>query len=1077
MKKSNTSKSQSKTEIALKESEQRYRTAMMSVGDGVIATDTEGRVEMMNPVAEGLTGWKKEEARGKSLEEIFHIINEETRRPVENPVHQMIREGMMVGLANHSLLISKDGMEHSIANSGAPIRNEKGDITGVVLVFRDQTQERAAHYLSMVEERTERKRMEESLVTERRFLRQIIDTVPAFICVKTAAGPYALANESLAKAYGTTVSSVEGKSDLDFSPTPEEAAAFRKDDLEVINGRLTKTIAEEPITYADGTVHWYSTTKIPIIDPDRSCSNVLVVAMDITELREHREHLQELVERRTAELTASQAALVEAQAVAHMGSWEWDAIGDGITGSDEFYRLFDVAPKDLTRFPQFIDRLHPDDRERVQRAVADALQQDQPYDTDYRVKLGDDGWRNINARGRVFTDTAGKAVSMVGTCLDITERKLAEKQLRKLNRIYSILSDINQAIVRTRVSKELFEKVCSIAVEQGGFSMAWIGLTDESSQKLQLIAQAGRTNGFFEQISDCPIDSALRQGKHIIRNIIENEKMAPSQKIAYDLGFRSSASFPLKVSDILKGAVTFYSGEPEFFDIEELKLLDELALDISFAMEYAEKEAGRKQAEEALHESEVKYRELFGNAQVGMYRSKLDGSALLAVNSKLCEIFGYTEEEMLSNPATIRWADPLARDRMVTELRQVGFLHDYAMNIVTKSGEIRNCLVSVQLNVDKGYLEGSAIDITERKWAEETLRESEAKYRTLVENIPQGIFMKDRNYRWVSINENFARNLSVRPEDIVGKVDRDLFPRDIADKYHADDIRIMEKGQTEEFEEESFLDGKHVWVNTIKTPVRDEKDEIVGVLGIFWDITERKLAEERLRKLNAELERSNKELEQFAYVASHDLQEPLRMVSSFTQLLAKRYHDHLDKEANEFIEYIIDGANRMQRLIQDLLSYSRITTRGGILNMVDTRKALGEAISNLQILIKESGTIITIDDLPQVVADYGQLVQLFQNLIGNSIKFHGEESPLVHISSELKDNEWVFSIKDNGIGIDSIYFDRVFTIFQRLHSGKQYPGTGIGLAICNRIVQRHGGKIWVESELGKGSTFHFKLIK
>src|SRR5450759_4865995 len=180
IKKTSTSKSQSKTEIALKESEQRYRTTMMSVGDGVIATDTEGRIEMINPVAEELTGWKQKEALGKSLEEIFHIINEETRQSVENPVRRVMRKGIVVYLANHSLLIAKDGTEHPIADSAAPIRNEKEEITGVVLVFRDQTRARAAHFLLM-DEITERRRMEESLTTERRFLRQVIDTVPAFI--------------------------------------------------------------------------------------------------------------------------------------------------------------------------------------------------------------------------------------------------------------------------------------------------------------------------------------------------------------------------------------------------------------------------------------------------------------------------------------------------------------------------------------------------------------------------------------------------------------------------------------------------------------------------------------------------------------------------------------------------------------------------------------------------------------------------------------------------------------------------------------------------------------------------------
>jgi len=238
---------------------------------------------------------------------------------------------------------------------------------------------------------------------------------------------------------------------------------------------------------------------------------------------------------------------------------------------------------------------------------------------------------------------------------------------------------------------------------------------------------------------------------------------------------------------------------------------------------------------------------------------------------------------------------------------------------------------------------------------------------------------------------------------------------------------------------------------------------------------ERRRAEEKLKVVMADLERSNKELEQFAYVASHDLQEPLRMVSSYTQLLADRYKDKLDQNANDYINFAVDGANRMQRLIQDLLSYSRVTTRGKSLAPVDTHAALGEAILNLQTAIKESGAMVTNDDLPTINADYTQLVQLFQNLIANGIKFHGATPPRIHISANKKGNEWVFSIKDNGIGIEPQYSQKIFVVFQRLHAGNKYPGTGIGLAICSRIVQRHGGRIWVESELGKGATFFFTL--
>ncbi|MBU6479220.1 MAG: hypothetical protein KGS09_01590 [Nitrospirae bacterium] len=235
------------------------------------------------------------------------------------------------------------------------------------------------------------------------------------------------------------------------------------------------------------------------------------------------------------------------------------------------------------------------------------------------------------------------------------------------------------------------------------------------------------------------------------------------------------------------------------------------------------------------------------------------------------------------------------------------------------------------------------------------------------------------------------------------------------------------------------------------------------------------LSRKTLEESIAELARSNADLQQFAYVASHDLQEPLRMIASYTQLLARRYKGKLDSDADEFIGYAVDGANRMQRLINDLLAYSRVSTQGNVFEPVDCNGLLEEVLSNLRLAVEESRAVVTHDPLPTVMADGRQLGQLFQNLISNAIKFRGEEPPRVYVSAERRTGEWLFSVRDNGIGVDPQYAERIFVIFQRLHNREEYPGTGIGLAICKKIVERHGGRIWVASQTGQGTTFYFTL--
>jgi light-regulated signal transduction histidine kinase (bacteriophytochrome) len=264
------------------------------------------------------------------------------------------------------------------------------------------------------------------------------------------------------------------------------------------------------------------------------------------------------------------------------------------------------------------------------------------------------------------------------------------------------------------------------------------------------------------------------------------------------------------------------------------------------------------------------------------------------------------------------------------------------------------------------------------------------------------------------------------------------------------------------------------------TPLFDEQGQMMGSVHVARDITERKRAEASLAEKAEELARSNQELEQFAYVASHDLQEPLRMVASYVQLLAERYQGQLDERADRYIAYAVDGATRMKTLINDLLAYSRVGTQGKPPAPIDSQAVLEDVLGRLQVAIKEKQATVTHDPLPTVLADEVQLGQVFQNLIANALKFCGQAAPRIHVGAqpdaERGDRrEWRFSVADNGIGLEPKYAERIFVIFQRLHGPTEYSGTGIGLAICKKIVERHGGRMWVESQPGQGATFYFSL--
>ncbi|MGE5410093.1 MAG: PAS domain S-box protein [Clostridiales bacterium] len=453
------------------------------------------------------------------------------------------------------------------------------------------------------------------------------------------------------------------------------------------------------------------------------------------------------------------------------------------------------------------------------------------------------------------------------------------------------------------------------------------------------------------------------------------------------------------------------------------------------------------------------------------------GTNTFRFNQYLKNVYGYLEEDAANGRfMEIAYPDPDYRNEVIKYMQSFEPGWREFVAFAKDGNQIESSWSNIRL--PDGIQIGIGIDLREAKRTERELKESQEKLLDAQKLAHLGSFTLDLETKKLEWTEEIFRIYERKME-----LGQPTFEESL-EYIHPDDKQYMyENIQRAQNNKESVKleyrivtdEGKIKYLSYIGTSILGDKRLINKRFGTVLDITERKIAELRLQKTLEELARSNKELEQFAYIASHDLQEPLRMISSFIRMFEMKYKNRIDEKANEYIWQIVDGANRMSSLIQDLLSYARVTTKKESFVDTDLNTIISEIRRDLQVAIVETKTSIDVDFLPEIKADATQMKQLFQNLIQNSLKFRNNEKTFIKISAELKDKEWIFTVKDNGIGIKSEDFDRIFMLFQRLNEKGKYPGTGIGLAICKRIVERHGGHIWLESEEGKGTTFYFSI--
>jgi len=712
------------------------------------------------------------------------------------------------------------------------------------------------------------------------------------------------------------------------------------------------------------------------------------------------------------------------------------------------YSVYGYTPDDFNKGLNAIQMVIPEDRKRAMENMKRILrrkEEDIIGDNEYTA-LRKDGSTFpvfIYSSPIVYKD---KSVGMRSIIIDITDQKKAEQKLKDSEEKYR-----KQNVFLNNILESLTHPFYVINVKDYTIALANSTASSEGFEHGQYCYSLSHNN-----IKPCeaPCVCPLNEVKNTKKPCVVEHKH-------YDK-----------------------EGNEQFYEIYGYPILDERG-NVVQMIEYALNISDRKIAQQELKESEEKYRLISETAYdlIGVLNKKFEYEYIN--ETAFQQILGYSSEDLLGKSA-LQFTHPEDISSTAKALFD-GFKQGKGgaeLRFKHKDGHWVWIEARGRIFFDKDRDSKAIIisrDITRRKQAERELQHERDNFLNILDSMEDGVYILNQQYDIEYVNPSLSKEFG-------------QFEGMKCFKYFEDRNEICPRcknrevfqGKTVRGEWFSFKNQKTY--DLIDTPLKNP-DGSISKLTIMRDETDKKQAEvklkeseenlrvsnENLKKTLEELKSSNKELEQFAFIASHDLQEPLRMVSGFANLLEKRYRESLDEEAHDFIDFIIDGTTRMHNLINDLLTFSRIGTRGKVFKPTDMNVVLEATLNNIRISAIETNAIITNDPLPVIIADKSQMVQLLQNLISNAIKFHGPVPPKIHITGEVKKDEWIFTVRDNGIGIDSKNFERIFVIFQRLHKKGEFPGTGIGLTVCKRIIQLHGGKIWVESELKKGSIFHFSI--
>ncbi|MDY6964711.1 MAG: PAS domain S-box protein [Halobacteriota archaeon] len=1025
------------SEDALKRELFNVKKYLDCVGVLLVALDCDHNVIHINRRGCEILGCEEEEI---ILKDWFDTAIPKKGRDDAVAAFQKLLTGEMKSVEpSEGIVLTKSGERRIILWQNTAVTDESGNIVGII---------------SSGEDVTERRKMKEGLQRLEDRYTSLFENIVDAVYVVSKSGKILSVNSAFERITGWSREDWVGKHFLPLVH-PEDLKSvmemFKENVPNLTTEETFDITMEVRIVKKDGGCVPVEVKLTPIVE-DGKMIGEFGIARDITERKKAEEKLRQSEERYSTLVEMSSSGIV----LAHDGKL--------VFANQRFYDIFDIEEsviKDKNvisvlsgRIREMLSAMSKDDKKMLLKRLLDAAKGliiPHCYQIPIKMGSGEICWIEVNVRPIEYR--GGPAEMVMFT--DITESKRSEDKLKELKERFHSLIESSPDIIAQFDSS-------------GKIITANTTLSEFLDLPLEAIIDGN--------ISDVLPEEVLGRGLELLAQIKKSDK-------------------PVFFEDYIKGR--YYHTVVVPVDTPgEKRTFQMISRDITEHKEAEmEIDAAKKRMEDILEsmidgvtitdmKASIKYVNKAASMQTGYQREELIGR-------KVQEVY-ITKEDLpktFNHLKKLLSGEPLKAEEY-SILRKDGSTFPGSLNfslLMGNEGKVES-IIAVHR------------DITERKYIEDELRRSEERYRLLSDNLKDVIWSMDLNLRINYMSPSAKNVYGINPDEAAGKSMMKILPPESIDimmesiKGNPDMFKLMMELMTGRIDSDELarrssilskplqyeimrIDGTRFFAEASMSPFYDSNGKVVGLCGITRDITERKKAEAKLNEVMEDLERSNKELEQFAYVASHDLQEPLRMVSSYMQLLSRRYKGKLDSDADEFIHFAVDGATRMQRMINDLLTYSRVGTRGRPFEETDCEAVIGSALINLEVRVEESGAVVTHDPLPTIMADDVQFVQLLQNLISNAVKYNDKETPTVHLRAEERDGEWLFSVKDNGIGIDPEYKDQVFQIFRRLQTKEEYEGSGIGLSVCRKIVERHGGRIWLESKSGEGTTFYFTIPK